>query len=310
MPHSRSSTGDTPAAGMADGQRRWVAIQRNRTSGRGANRDTIVKLIRRLKTHGVKSRLFANRERLQAFLEPPHSRDGLVAIVAAGGDGTVQDVVNRYPGVPIAVLPLGTENLLARYLKISASGVVLADLIAAGRKRQFDLGRIGDRRFTIMASIGFDADVIRRTHAQRAGNITKLNYIQPILQSLRNYDYVPMQIYVDGGPAPIEARLALIVNLPVYAMGLKIAESARGDDGRLDVRLFEGGSAITLVKYVSKIVLGTHERLADVRSFQASRLRIESERPIPIQVDGDPAGWTPSEICVEPQAVEFFVPEN
>jgi diacylglycerol kinase family enzyme len=285
---------------------RWVAVQRNPVSGAGQDRAAIVELMLRLREHGVHPRLFANRERLRRRLDDPRWRARLDCIVAAGGDGTVGDVINRFPGVPVAILPLGNENLLARHLGIPRSGHAVADMIAANHRRRLDVGVLGDRRFTLMASAGFDAEVVHRTHAARTGHITRGRYIGPLLRSLVRYRFPEMRLYLDDDPRPVRARLALIVNIPSYAIGLRPAESARGDDGVLDLRLFESGSALRMIGYFVRVLTGTHERRPDVRSVRASRIKIESDEPVPIQIDGDPAGRTPAEIHILPGAMEVF----
>jgi diacylglycerol kinase family enzyme len=234
----------------------------------------------------------------------------LECIVAAGGDGTVADVINRHPGVRIALLPLGTENLLARYLGVPRSGKAVARMIADGQVRVLDLCRMGQRRFVLMASIGFDADVIQRLHNSRRGNISRLSYIQPILESVRKYSYPEIRLWVDDAPSPAIARTAVITNVPIYALGLSVARCARGDDAMLDLRLFRRGSAFQMVRYLCNLALGTHEGLGDVESLRGRRVRIESDVPVPIQVDGDSAGWTPAEISVLPAALEVVAPRT
>ncbi len=288
--------------------KRWVAIQRNPVSGAGPDRAAIVELVRGLRDRGMNARLFSNRERLRRRLGDPTWRDSLACIVAAGGDGTVGDVVNRFPGLPLAILPLGTENLLARHLGIPRSGEAVAEMITAGHRRILDLGRIGDRSFTLMASAGFDAEVVHRTHSGRTGHITRMRYAMPILQSLLGYGFSPMRVFVDGADDPIVARLAMVFNVPSYARGLRIADSAVDDDGLLDVRLFERGSTLQMLRYFVRVLTVTHERAPDVRCVRASRVRIESDTPVPIQVDGDPAGRTPVEIEIQPRALDVFVP--
>jgi len=232
----------------------------------------------------------------------------LACIVAAGGDGTVADVFNRHPGIPVAILPLGTENLLARYLRIPASGRAVAQLIARGDVRRLDLCQLGVRRFALMASAGFDADVIQRLHDSRHGHISRFSYLQPILESVRKYEYPEIRLTVDGEPAPAIARMEVVVNVPIYALGLSVARCARADDGTLDLRLFRRGSAFQMVRYLCNLAVGNHERLWDVESLTGRRVRIESDVPVPVQVDGDPAGWTPAEICVLPGALEVIAP--
>jgi len=289
--------------------RPWVAIQRNPTSGSGRRNALLLELVEHLRRAGLRPRLFASRERLDRVLSDEQQRDELVGIVAAGGDGTVGDIINRFPGTPIAILPLGTENLLARYLHIPASGQAVAEMIAAGRRRQIDLCSLGERRFTIMASFGFDADVVHRTHSRRRGHIRKWHYVQPILQSLRTYTYPELRIFADDDPDPIVARLAVLVNLPMYAIGLPVARSAVADDGLVDLRLFEQGSTFAMAHYFYKLTTGGHEALQDVRSGRAARVRIESDEAVPIQIDGDPAGCTPAEVRVLPGELDVFVPD-
>lgn len=286
----------------------WVAVQRNPKSGSGSGRAMLFDLVHALRQHGYRVRMFKDRTRLERWIAQPDVRARLNCIVAAGGDGTVADVFNRFPGIPVAILPLGTENLLARHLNIPASGVEVARLIASGSRRRFDLGLLGMRRFALMASVGFDADVIQRTHTARRGNISRSTYIQPILDSLRSYKYPRLRVYADDAPDPQSARLAVIVNIPAYALGLPVARSARGNDGQFDLRLFKRGSAFQMVRYFCNLSLGTHEGLSDVTSLTARRVRIEANQPVPIQADGDPAGFTPAEISLLPEALEVYAP--
>ena len=293
-----------------DERGRSVAILRNPRSGSGLRRHEVLELVRELKRLGFRPKLFKNRERLHDWIECAGARENLACLVAAGGDGTVADAFNRHPGTKLAILPLGTENLLARHLGIPRSGREVARLIAAGHSRTLDLCTIGKRRFSLMASVGFDADVIQRVHHARSGNISRFSYIQPILQSVRSYEYPELRLWLDDDQAPVTARLAVICNLPIYALGLAVARSARGDDGLLDVRLFRRGSAFQMVRYLCNLALGTHERLWDVESRQARRVRIEADVPVPVQTDGDAAGFTPAEICVLPSALEVITPET
>ena len=288
--------------------RPWVAIQRNPTSGTGARRGVLLELVRELKRRGLTPRLFANRERLQQRLTDPVARENLVCIVAAGGDGTIGDVVNRFPGLPIATLPLGTENLFAKHLGIQPSGRQVAELIASGSRRKLDLGQLNGRRFTLMASCGFDAEVVHRTHANRRGNIRKWHYIPPIWNSIRHYHHSPLRVFVNDETQPRVASLLLAVNLPAYAMGIPFAPQASGSDGRLDLCLFERGSTLQLMRYLGHVLAGRHSSLPDVTCLRASRVRVECDLAAPWQMDGDPAGFTPATLEVLPAALEVFAP--
>lgn len=288
----------------------WVAIQRNPRSGAGPRRMLVIELIQQLRRHGIRPRLFSNREKMQQRLEAVDAENRPLCIVAAGGDGTVGDVMNRFPDVPITVLPLGTENLFARYLGIRRSGRQVADIIVAGKTRRFDVGEVNGRRFLLMMSCGFDADVVHRTDAARSGHIKKWTYLKPIWDALRKYQYPPMRVYIDESSKAVTARLVVITNVPGYAFRLRIVPAARVDDGRFDVRLFERGSAFQMLRYFYKVVIGRYDSLSDVQALQARQIRIESDVPVPIQMDGDPAGMTPATVTILPSALEVFAPAD
>lgn len=288
--------------------RPWVAIQRNPTSGTGTRRGVLLELLRELKHRGITPRMFANRARMQTKLADPKSRENLVCVVAAGGDGTIGDVINRYPGLPLATLPLGTENLLAKYLGIQPSGTQVAELIANGTRRWLDLGQLNGRRFTLMASCGFDAAVVHQTHANRRGNIRKWHYLPPLWHSIRNYKHPPLRVFVNDESQARIARLVMAVNLPAYALGIPFAPQATGEDGQLDLCLFERGSTFQMARYLGHVIAGQHQSLPDVTCVKASRVRIEADIAIPWQMDGDPAGFTPVTLEVLPAALEVFAP--
>jgi diacylglycerol kinase family enzyme len=104
--------------------------------------------------------------------------------------------------------------------------------------------------------------------------------------------------------------LVIVANLPEYALGLPIAGNAADSDGLLDLRIFERPSAFQMFRYLYNVALRRHETLADVRVARVRSLRIDSKLPVPLQCDGDPAGFTPAEISVLPGALTLFVPKQ
>lgn len=292
----------------------WVAIQRNPTSGLGSQDREILLLCTRLRKLGLRPRLFSRRERMDERFNRPAGREGLVCLVAAGGDGTIADLVNRFPGLPLAILPLGTENLMARYWGIPRDGEAVAEMIANGVTRRIDVGLVNGRRFTLMMSAGFDADVVHRTHGRRTGNISKWNYLQPILDSLRTYRYPELRLEVEEGegaaPRRMAGRMLILTNVPAYALGLTVAPDAACDDGLLDLRLFERPAGFQMLRYLYKVARRQHEGLPDVRIGRVRRLKITSDEPVPIQCDGDAAGFTPAEVSVLSGALSVVVPHR
>jgi diacylglycerol kinase family enzyme len=216
--------------------------------------------------------------------------------------------------MPLAILPLGTENLLSKYLEIPAEPADIAAVIVGGCYIQLDAGEANGRLFTLMASCGFDADVVRRLHGERRGNINHLSYAKPILDSIRNYEYPLVRInYVAGGDQPelkrasVEGRWTFIVNLPRYAGGLNLAPGASGSDGLLDVCTFKEGSLWNSLMYLGEVIFGQHELLEDFTRVQTADMRVESESPVPYQLDGDPGGELPMTVRSLPGRLRVIV---
>jgi diacylglycerol kinase (ATP) len=132
-----------------------------------------------------------------------HAQGRLRALVGVGGDGTAAELLNRTnPGVPIALLPAGTANLLSRHVGWTRQPEPFAEMVAAGSVSRIDVGRAGDRLFMLMASCGFDAEVVLRLHNLRAarpgGHVRYRSYLKPIFDVLRSYEYPELRIECDG----------------------------------------------------------------------------------------------------------------
>lgn len=284
-----------------------VPIQRNPHAGTARKQRQVLELVRELKRLGLRPRLFSCRERLDAWLANDSYREQVRCIVGAGGDGTLQDLINRHPGLVMAQLPIGTENVLARHLRVPSDGRGVARIISAGKVKRMDIGRWKNRPFVLMASVGFDAEIIHQAHAERTGHTSRWRYLWPIAVALWNRPGPVLSVTIDEQP-PRSAQMAVVVNVPRYALGLNMATHAKDDDGLLEVRLFKQGSGWSMWWYFCNLCLGTHERLPHVESIQGVRVSIESEVPQKVQVDGDPAGTTPIELTIVPQGLSIIVP--
>jgi diacylglycerol kinase (ATP) len=233
-------------------------------------------------------------------------------VVAAGGDGTVSLIANRTSAhTSIAVFPLGTENLLAKHLGVKACPIQVAEIVAAGQGIALDAGQANGRLFLVMAGVGFDAEVVRRVDQSRTGNIHRLAYAQPILDSIRSYDYPTISIQgwdEKGKEFHHQAKWVFAVNLPRYAAGLRIAPSAKGTDGQLDLCAFKGGSLVSGLTYLTGVIFGQHEKWEDCIQSRAVQLVLESQKPVPYQLDGDPGGKLPVKIGVLPGRLRVLVP--
>ena len=298
----------------ADGARS-VLISVNRRAGAQDRQAIALEFADELGRAGFESKVLHDIATVAEEADRLLAAGQLRAVVAAGGDGTIRLVAEQTPpGTPLLVLPLGTENLLARYLELTASPAHLAKIVAEGSTVLFDAGSANGKLFSLMAGCGFDADVVRRLHSSRQGNIHHLSYAKPILDAIRTYDYPELRVhYAPADAAPdaeltheITARWVFVVNLPRYARGLSFSPRASGTDGLLDVCTFKAGSLWSGLMYLGGVMLGQHETMEDFTRVQTRRLRVEAAGA-PYQLDGDPGGELPVEISVLPRRLTLLV---
>jgi diacylglycerol kinase (ATP) len=240
----------------------------------------------------------------------------LRAVVAAGGDGTIRLIADRTPvGTPLLVLPLGTENLLARHLELKCDAEQLARVVAEGLTVKLDAGLAGNQLFTLVAGCGFDAEVVRLLHQSRVGHIHHLSYIKPIIEAVLKYDYPELRVHYASVESPdgadldkqITARWVFVINLPRYAGGLRFSPQASGTDGLFDVCTFKEGSLWSALLYLGGVMLGQHEGMQDFVRVQTRRARVEAHNGVPYQLDGDPGGELPVEFSVSPARLTMLV---
>jgi diacylglycerol kinase (ATP) len=246
-----------------------------------------------------------------ALLGDPAALTGVRGVVAAGGDGTVAAVINELAAdVPLAVLALGNENLFARALGAPSDPMELARAIAAGRTRALDLGwartTAGPRRFGLMLSAGLDADVVHRLARRRCAGgtaraVSRLSYVPCGIGALCRYAHQPISVTADGVTAA--GAHCVVSNLPPYALALSLTPAARGDDGLLDWLAFEPPGVPALAGYAWAVARARHHALRHVRGGRARRVMLTSTTPVPVQLDGDPWGFTPAAVEVRPAAL-------
>ncbi len=291
-----------------------VVVLSSPKAGSGANRDQVPRLVELLVEQGIECRMAGSPEQLcRMVAESSESHE--VVVVAAGGDGTLSLAASEISlsaetaAVPLVPMPLGTENLLARQFGHTARAEAVVETIQHGAVYDLDMGMANGKPFLIMATCGFDAEVVRGMHLTRRGHIRKLSYFRPILRAMRKYKFPKITICIDDGE-PIESCWAMVFNLPKYGGGLSIEPDAIGDDGLLDVIAFRGGSIPSGLKYVSGIWLKRHLGFRDVIRRRGKTIRLASEAGrIPFQLDGDYAGRLPLEIKTLERRVPLLVPK-
>jgi diacylglycerol kinase family enzyme len=293
-----------------------ILVAANPYSGAGANRRRVDVLAAAVRAAGGIPRIVWDAaERAAAFADAAAMR-GCRAVLVAGGDGTVAEVVNELPpGVPLGVLPLGNENLLARAFGFDGDPDRLARAARDGGTRSIDLGRAqaaGRRRlFALMLGVGFDAAVVHRVAAWRGARgplrrVRRTSYLAPLASSLAGYAHT--RVRLSAGTASIEGAHCVIANVPAYALDLRLTPTAVPDDGELDWLVLERRGRLALATYCWAAWRGGHLARPDVRAGRGTRLTITADRATPVQLDGDPWGTTPVEVDVVPRALTLLRP--
>lgn len=292
-----------------------IVVAANPYRGASRPRARVEALVAALEATGATVRVVWDAGERAALLGDPGAMADVRCVVAAGGDGTVAAVINELTtDVPLAVLPTGNENLFARALGFDVAPARLARAIGVGTRHRLDLGRAHSgartRRFGLMLSAGFDADVVHRMARLRGHDgtprpIGRASYVRPLGAALWTYRHPALSLTADG--AAITGTYCLIGNLPHYALSMSLTPSARADDGLLDWVAFEQGGRAALARYLWAVACRSHDRLPHVRSGRARRLTLTSEVAVPVQLDGEPLGFTPVEIEVLPAALMVVV---
>ncbi len=296
-----------------------VLLFANPIAGRGGGRVVAARLTRMLRRAGFDVRVFVERPPEIAAEHLACARDAR-AVVAIGGDGTLRAVVDRLLACspagrvpPVVVVPFGTANLMGRHLGLKWDEATVdqqvLDVIRAGHVIELDAARANGRLFLLMAGVGIDAQVVHLLDQMRSGPIDITSYVIPAALALGGYRYPRLSVTVDGrrafGPRP---GVALIGNAAEYGTGFPILPHARTDDGLLDVCALPCESRGDVLKLFLLAAAGEHLDAEGVVYLKGRKIRVESDEPVPVQVDGEAADFTPLKVDLLPARVPFMVP--
>jgi diacylglycerol kinase (ATP) len=246
---------------------------------------------------------------------------GLRVVFVVGGDGTINEAVNGMVGseVALGLLPSGTGNVWALELGLPIPSPVrwhpllgAAKALLAGQVRRVDVGRSGERHFLLWTGVGLDAAVTEqiepKTRAQK--RLGTLSYAIAAALVAKDFAGTRVVVNVDGRKAHARALLIVVSNTQLYGRILRIASQARLDDGLLDVCIFKGFGFPAAGRHALRVLAGQHLHDPQVVYHQGRRVSISSARPLAVQMDGDPVGYTPITLEIVPRALNIIVPAH
>lgn len=249
---------------------------------------------------------------------------GASTLVAVGGDGTVHEVVNgllggdvgRSPalGQPrerlpeLAVVPAGTGNDFARTLGIPRAADRALPVLADGRSRRVDVGRVGRRYFVNIAGVGFDAEVAADVNRRPKRLPGFLPYVLGVFRILARYQPTPVRFRLDGVAHAGPILLLAVGNARFYGGGMMLCPDASVDDGVFDVCVGGDVGKLETLRLLVKVFKGAHVGHPRVTMYRARTVEVESATPLYVHADGEVIGQVPVAFTCLPGALAVRVP--
>ena len=232
-------------------------------------------------------------------------------IVICGGDGSIASgaMAVMESGLPFGIIPLGTANDLARTIGIPMDLAGAADVIADGHTRRIDVGSVNGHAFFNVASIGLSADLAQGIEPGLKKRFGRFGYALAAARVLKRAKPFRATIRAGGDTTQVRSFQIAVGNGRHYGGGNVVREDAEIDDGTLDLYSLEMGNVLKLATMLRSFRSGTHGAWNEVRTARATEFDIETEKPMPVNTDGELVTETPAHFKVHPGAVQVFAPK-
>ena len=235
--------------------------------------------------------------------------EGFTRIVAAGGDGTVNQVANGLADrkAALGVLPMGSVNVFAMELGLPLHNLRRCwDIIEDTNIRQIDLPIANGRYFVQLAGVGLDAQVVKETSLAFKRSFGPLSYLISAAQIAARQ---PPKLFIESEETSVEeGSFVLVGNGRLYGGPFPFFKHAIVDDGLFDVVVFKRLGYLEIVKYLQDVVFSSDIKVPEIEYFQTRQLRITSEQDVPLELDGELAGNCPVEFRIRGKALRVLTP--
>lgn len=243
--------------------------------------------------------------------------DGFDLVVVSGGDGTIMEamsgLIKSGGAVPLAQLPAGTANLLARGLSIPTDPEEALATVFSGKSVQLDVGYLPreDRYFALVAGAGYDARLIRDASRELKNVLGFGAYLLSGVKNLFTLRPARIELEVDGRRMRLRAHTIMIINLgEIDTANIALGPNIHPHDGKLNLMILSSASLLGALRIVARILTRRFDNSADLRYLSASRIRVTARPTLPTQIDGEQLGRTPLEVEAVPAAALLIVPQT
>jgi diacylglycerol kinase (ATP) len=297
----------------------WAKVKRarliyNPTAGRELVEKKLPLLLKRLEKAGYETSCYATGKPWSAAEEAKLAAErGFDIVIAAGGDGTIHEVVNGLAGHPnppkLGILPGGTTNDLARALKLPRDLCEACDVVASGKTMMVDVGKFGGRYFINVAAAGRITEVTYEAPSRLKTVIGPLAYYAKAIEKLGTISKpFPIKLKTSQGEWEAEILLFIIANsVSVGGFG-RLAPSANMSDGMLDVLIVPKTNISDLLQLAALAFKGEHVRDSRIVYFQTESLEIDTPEPLKLNLDGEWGGELNGRVETLPNHLEIFCP--
>ena len=236
--------------------------------------------------------------------------DQFDVVTIAGGDGTINEVLNgidvNVP--PVAIIPIGTANVLAAEIGLETEPRVIADTITSGCPQPINLGIANGQRFAVMASMGFDAEVVSNVNLSLKRYFGKGAYALEALRQLLTYRAPVFKLSIDGEPHG--AHSVIIANGRYFGGRFIVAPDAHIKQPSLDICCYTRCGRAATVQYMASMARGHLPDRRDYAITRGERIHIAGPIGAPVQADGDVITHLPAKVSVLPNAIELMFPRR
>ncbi|HZT98343.1 MAG TPA: diacylglycerol kinase family protein [Ktedonobacteraceae bacterium] len=238
-------------------------------------------------------------------------------VIAVGGDGTINEIIQALAGseTALGVLPGGTANVWAREVGIPLDVSGAREVLVHGQRRHIDLGCANKRYFLLMAGIGLDGEVTQAVEKKPLKRLGALAYLLMGAWLGLNYPSFRAFLQVDGRVVKVNSLQIIIGNTQLYGGAVKYTWHAKCDDGLLDICIIRKHDMWNRVLIFLDFILHREQRRQWVYYTTCKSVKLRTRRPIAMQIDGDPVGYTrkgypPVTFAIAPQALKVIVPQK
>lgn len=284
----------------------------NPTSGREEMRRLLPSILDRLDQAGIETSCHATTGDGDATREAAESvQRGYDILIAAGGDGTLNEVVNGMAGYddlpPLGIFPLGTTNDFARAMKIPKRWEDFCDLVIENKTRPIDIGKVNGRHFINIAGGGSLTELTYEVPSRLKTMIGQLAYYMKGIEKMINLSPTELVIRAEGiGEVEGEFMMFLIANSNSVGGFERLAPDARIDDGLLDVIAVKKCNLAEFIRLVTMALRGDHFNDPRIMYFKTERMEVTSPGHVLLNLDGELGGELPGVFEILPRHLHIF----